>query len=121
MKTVSSSGSIIGFFLFPLLNLLHNDIINGLDLSIRTSNFIKINSWDRVAPFSLLDNDTVNKICSIPLPISQQEDSLFWRLNANGKFTVKSTTWLQNKSNTEGLNSELLKKMWKLNISNKIK
>lgn len=61
------------------------------------------------------------KVCSIPLPLSDRDDVVCWGLNANDKLSVKSATWVQNAIVNDNAKTEMLKKMWKLNIPNKVK
>lgn len=66
-----------------------------------------------------MDEEITEKICSIPLPLYNKNDSLCWGLNANGNFSVKSATWIQNSMISDDL-KDLLKRMWKFNIPNKV-
>lgn len=68
-----------------------------------------------------VSGDIEDKICSIPLPFFDRDDVVCCGLNANGKFSVKSATWVQNTIVNDNAKMELLKKMWNLNIPNKVK
>lgn len=68
----------------------------------------------------MVDVDVVNKICSIPLPLIPQSDSCCWGPNANGKYSVKSATWIQNSINNNVNSSKLLKRMWNLSLPHKV-
>lgn len=46
----------------------------------------------------------------------EKEDSIYWGLNANGYFTVKSATLIQNSTVKHNSRNLMLKKMRKLNI-----
>lgn len=61
-------------FPFPLTNLRYESQINSLDLELRVSHFIDNGNWNRHLLMSVVDAETVNKICSIPLPLISQRD-----------------------------------------------
>ena len=69
----------------------------------------------------MVDVDIANKICNNPLPLVPQNDSRCWGPNANGKFSVKYATRIQNSANNDINSRDLLKRMWNLSLSHKIK
>lgn len=68
-----------------------------------------------------MDDEVTRKIFSILLHIYDKNDYLCWGLNAHGRFSVKSATWVQNVMTSDDSKNKLLNKMWKLNIPNKVK
>lgn len=77
--------------------------------------------WDRTKLNSLVNIDMCKKICLISLPVNPIKNKLIWGPSKNGKFAVKSATWLQNKNNQSDARFSLLRKMWKLSIPTKVK
>lgn len=77
------------------------------------SYFINNGQLDRSRLSHLINNDIVDKICNILLPLTPQDDMFGWGPNVSGNFFVKSATWIQNKNINNNNISELLKKMWK--------
>ena len=70
---------------------------------------------------SVIDNDTMNKILAIPLPIHNQNDELIWGPTANGQISIKSAIWLHYENSIPHVNQALLNNIWKLNVPPKIK
>lgn len=67
-----------------------------------------------------MHHDIVKKNSLVPILNSNTKDKRVWVITNNGEFSVKSATWIQNRGNNFG-RSNLLKKMWKLTISRKVK
>lgn len=61
---------------FPLVNLLSDHQRGLIDWNATVHDFILSNEWDIPKLSSVIDNDTVNKILAIPLPIHDQNDEL---------------------------------------------
>lgn len=51
-------------------------------------------TWNDDLLSTLFDDDTVNAILSIPLSTTWPGDKLFWWMNKNGIYSVKSGYWL---------------------------
>lgn len=47
-------------------------------------------------PNQVVDFNIARKIYSIHIPLLKTHDNFVSRANANGMFTIKSTTWIQN-------------------------
>lgn len=118
MEKAFFSRPIIGFFSFPLSNLLSNDQLSSINWNLKVNHFINNCNWDQDLLFFVVDTDIVNKICSIALLLAPQHDSICWGRNANGNFLVKSATWIPNGANNGYHYVDLLSK---LSIPHKVK
>ena len=59
----------------------------------------------------VVSNEIVRKICNITIPLQDSKDVLVWGPNTNGKFFVKSSTWIQKGTLTQSTNHKLINKM----------
>lgn len=103
-------------FPFPLL-----DLIPDLNLNARVADFIQNQAWQRDKLLLVIDEDILDQILSIPLPLSPLHDKLVWGPNPNGKFSIKSAYNLQLQDEPSHPRTPLLKKMWNLNLPPKVK
>lgn len=68
----------------------------GIQLDLKVAAMIKGREWDLVLLRSLLLEEVVNVVFSVPIANSQVvEDKLIWKMTAKGDFFVKSAySWL---------------------------
>ncbi|XP_062020762.1 uncharacterized protein LOC133737169 [Rosa rugosa] len=93
----------------------------GINIDETVADYIQEHNWNSDKLLRILDSTVVNQIQGIPIPVSDQEDECIWGgPSDNGKFTVKSATWLQLPEANNHSSLELLKKLWKLNVPPKI-
>ncbi|CAL2254759.1 unnamed protein product [Prunus armeniaca] len=108
-------------FPFPLLDLIPEFLRHNLNLNARVANFIQNQAWQRDKLLQVIDEDILDQILSIPLPLSPLHDKLVWGPNPNGKFSIKSAYNLQLQDEPSHPRTPLLKKMWNLNLPPKVK
>ncbi|KAL6196043.1 hypothetical protein ACLB2K_031660 [Fragaria x ananassa] len=60
------------------------------------ADYIVNKAWNREKLLTVLDTNTVDQICGIPIPMNSQQDSFVWGCSLDGEFTIKSATWIQN-------------------------
>jgi len=78
-----------------LLELLEIEEHDRIDRNLTVSEFIKDKSWNihKLSQY-IRNQEIVQKIIGIPLPISHIKDSFCWGLSSTGKFTTNSATWI---------------------------
>lgn len=82
-------------FPFPLLDLIPVFLRNNLNLSTTVSDFIQNQAWQYDKLSQVIDDDIIDIILTIPLPLSPLQDKLVWGPAPNGNFTIKSAYNLQ--------------------------
>jgi len=66
-----------------------------VDLELKVSDFIEDKQWNgHKLNLYIRNQDIVQKITGIPIPISDIKDSFCWGLSSSGAFTTNSATWL---------------------------
>lgn len=108
-------------FPFPLLDLIPVFLRNNLNLNVKVLDFIQNQVWQRDNLIQVIDEDIVEKILIIPLPLSALQDELIWGPNPNGKFSIKSAYNLQLQDELCHPKASLLKKMRSLILPPKVK
>jgi hypothetical protein len=73
------------------------DPVRTLPREVRVADIINrdVNWWDIPLIKQTFSEDTVEKICSIPINPRSQEDKLIWAMTNNGKFSVRSSYHLE--------------------------
>lgn len=82
-------------FPFPLLDLIPVFLKNNLNLNAKVADFIQNQVWQSNKLLQVIDEDILEQILSISLPLSLMQDKLVWGPNPNGKFSIKSAYNLQ--------------------------
>ncbi|CAL8151811.1 unnamed protein product [Prunus armeniaca] len=63
-------------FPFPLLDLIPEFLRHNLNLNARVANFIQNHAWQRDKLLQVIDEDILDQILSIPLPLSALHDKM---------------------------------------------
>ncbi|PRQ37611.1 putative reverse transcriptase zinc-binding domain-containing protein [Rosa chinensis] len=127
MRWIIGNGKNIKFWTFNwafdchLLHLIPDNKRNMINLEESVAESIINGKWDKAKLAFVLDPNIVKQILSIPLPVCEQEDEYIWGPSSNGKFSIKSATWLQYDHLRKHSQSKLINKLWKLNVQPKIK
>ena len=91
------------------------------DLNFRVSECFTTNKeWDLTRLKMLVPDHIVERIVAIPIPFHDIEDEICWAIESNGKFSVKSATWLAH-GITQIEEPWEFKWIWKLNVAPKLK
>ena len=80
--------------------------------------------WNKGKLAYLFDHATMNNILNIHLSQQFQHDQVFWSLNANGEYSVKSAyvaLRITNSANHPNLQNKDWKNLWKLKINVRLK
>ncbi len=78
-------------------------------------------SWDLTKLEQLFSQESVEAIKKIPLPVAPRLDQLIWILDPKGNFSIKSDSTLCY-NNLESVDPNIQwKKMWKLNLHERLK
>ncbi|KAA3458346.1 reverse transcriptase [Gossypium australe] len=127
------SGAQVNIWNDPWLPGKEHNRISGYDIDSR---WITVNqlleadnyTWNRDLLDELFDEGTVSRILSIPLSAGSKEDTLVWKYEGSGEYTVRSgyralTTILGQFNNykVEEDYKDFYKALWMLNIPSKIK
>lgn len=108
-------------FPFPLLDLIHVFLRNNLNLNAKVSDFIQNQTWNYDKLSQVIDDDVIEKILTIPLPLSPLPNKLIWGPAPNGNFSIKSAYNLQLQDEQSHPKAPFLKKMWSLTLPPKVK
>ncbi|KAI5338965.1 hypothetical protein L3X38_018237 [Prunus dulcis] len=108
-------------FPFPLLDLIPSTQRSSLNLQLVVADFLTDQCWNIVKLKDVVDDDILDKIISIPLPLAPLEDQLIWGPDPKGIFSIKSAYNVQVQDATSHPQAALLKKMWGLTIPPKVK
>ncbi|KAI5323746.1 hypothetical protein L3X38_032818 [Prunus dulcis] len=108
-------------FPFPLLDLIPMFLRNNINLNAKVANIIQNQVWQRDKLLQEVDEDILERILAIPLPLSPQLDELIWRPSPNGKFSIKSAYNLRLQDEHPHPRASLLKRMWSLTLPPKVK
>ncbi|KAA3488137.1 reverse transcriptase [Gossypium australe] len=118
----------------PLLHGRENNRVSGQEIRPTWTTVNQLieadtNTWNRDLIRSLVDEIIATRILSIPISESRTEDTLVWKYEGSGDYTVKSgyrvlaTSLVQTNSyssNEDGY-KDFYKALWSLNISEKTK
>ncbi|KAL6128126.1 hypothetical protein ACLB2K_071482 [Fragaria x ananassa] len=63
--------------------------------------------------WEVLDQEVVKQIIGIPILVSHQPDEYIWGPSANGRFSIKSATWLQMNELEKHQQIYLINEIWK--------
>ena len=75
------------------MELLEIEDHDAVDLELKVSDFIEDKHWNgHKLNLSLRNQDIVQKVFGIPIPISDIKDSFCWGLSSSGAFTRNSVT-----------------------------
>ena len=83
------------FFPHPIFHLIPENQFHSIQRDTKVAEFLSNGQWDRNKLNIILDNDIVDKICDIPFPLNNAKDTVVWGPSTNGRFSVKSATWIQ--------------------------
>ncbi|KAH0989499.1 hypothetical protein GBA52_000982 [Prunus armeniaca] len=108
-------------FPFPLIDLIPMTQRSSLNLNLVVSEFLTDQQWDISKLQDVVDQDIIDKISVIPLPLSPLEDQLIWGPNPSGIFSIKSAYHVQMHDTSYHCQAALLKKMWGIKVPPKVK
>lgn len=63
---------------------------SSLNLNLAVYEFLTYQQWDISKLRDIVDQDIIDKISVIPLPLFHLEDQLIWGPNPSGIFSIKS-------------------------------
>ncbi|KAI5320684.1 hypothetical protein L3X38_040392 [Prunus dulcis] len=94
---------------------------SSLNLNLAVSEFLTDQQWDISKLRDIVDQDIIDKISAIPLPLCPLDDQLIWGPNPSGIFSIKSAYHVQMHDTYHHTQAALLKKMWGLKVPPKVK
>ena len=83
----------------------------------------KNESWNQTLMQQFFDQESVEAISKITIPLRLFEDKLMWVKNSKGEFSIKSSYFANLPSSANGLGGEFWKKkkIWKLKMHDRLK
>ncbi|KAL6183086.1 hypothetical protein ACLB2K_044497 [Fragaria x ananassa] len=99
-----------------------NLILKGMRWIVgNVADYIFNGCWNMQKLLQVLDQETVKQITGIPIHVSNQRDECIWGPATDGRFSIKSATWLQYQNLEKHQQSDLINKVWKLDVPPKVK
>ncbi|KAA3478112.1 reverse transcriptase [Gossypium australe] len=128
------SGKLVNIWNDPWLPGKEQNRLSGFDINPTWTTVDQLMNegsytWNKDLIAELVDEDTATRILAIPISVGNKEDSLVWKYEGSGEYTVKSgyralTTTLGYYNNNNYLEDgfkTFYKYLWLLNVPSKIK